>query len=367
MYNHRLSQTIKKLKELKLDALLISNFYNISYLSDFKTLSPDEREAFLLLTFNSIYLFTDARYIENIDHLKVNGCQLKLLTPKEGLIYHLKKIIIKEKLKALGFESEDLKYQEFNILQKNLNEIDFIPTTKVILKIREIKDNIELDKIKRACEIGDSCLSDISRAIKKGMSEKEIAFKLEFWLKEKGYDLAFDSIVAFDKNSAIPHYNTKTGNGRVKEGSVILIDYGVKYEEYLSDITRIFVYGKPNDQVINIYNILLDAQNRTINSIAKLKYLSKIDDFCRQMIVDNHLPSYSHSTGHGVGLEIHEYPKVSFNSEDKLIKNQAFTIEPGVYLSGKFGMRVEDTVFIDNDLKPNVITKFNKTLQIINR
>lgn len=364
MFRTRISKLRNLLKDKNIDAVLVSNFYNVLYLTGFKTLTTDEREAFVLVTENNMYLFTDSRYIQKNFEFRISNFKLRRLEPKKGLIAHLQEITKDEKIKNLGFEAEDLRFNEFNTLKQKLANVNFIPTAKLIIEIREIKDVDEIEKVKTSCLIADKCLLEISPLIREGISEKELAFKIEYWIKEKNYDLAFDPIVAFDKNSSIPHYNTKTGNAAAKKGSVILIDFGVKYKDYLSDISRMFFLGKPKDEIINIYNILLDAQEKTLKSVSKTDNLKDVDIFCRQLISKNRLLDYSHSTGHGVGLEIHEYPKISLNSQDIKKQNQVFTIEPGVYIEGEFGMRIEDTITIDNNLNPIILTKFPKSFRI---
>ncbi len=365
MYEARVKRLKDELITHNLDAILISNFFNIVYLTGFKTLTTQEREAFVLVTKRSTYLFTDARYIESKDKLRTPNYELKLLEPGKGLLYHLEEIVKEEKIKTVGFESEDLRYLEFNSLSLRLSMVQFTPTTQLIIGIREIKDDEEIKKIERACEIGDSCLKEIVPLIKIGITEKEIAFKMEMWIKEHGYDLAFDPIIAIDANSAVAHYNTKEGEGKVVNGSIILLDYGVKYKDYLSDMTRMLFLGRPKEDVAHTYNMLLHAQEEAIIRLSKTDSLKEIDEVCRKLLVDNHLPSYPHSTGHGVGLEIHEYPKVSMHSQDTKKENQVITVEPGVYFSGKWGMRIEDTVVIDHKLQPKISTKISKALLIL--
>jgi len=370
-----LNQRIKKLREIlrekNLDGFLVSNFYNILYLSGFRTLTENEREAWVLITAKNSYLFSDSRYLSTDPDLRQDDEMVKkLITPEKNLIKHLQEIFLEEKIKICAVEADDLKLLEFQQLIRNFRETKFTPTEKIIIKQREIKDIDEVEKIKKACEITDLCLKETLRLIKVGRTEKEIAFKIEFWLKEKGYDLAFYPIVAVDENSAIIHYDTRAGNNKkIGKNSIILIDFGAKYQDYLSDMTRVVFVGKQNDEVINIYNALLHAQTKTVeNSRAGIK-IKEIDSYCRQLLSNHQSPvtnhhSYPHSTGHGVGLEIHEYPKISPVSEEKLMTNQIITIEPGVYIDGKWGMRVEDTVLVkDNQGQP--LTKFNKDLLII--
>lgn len=365
MYEQRVKKLREILAEKKIDALLVSNFYNILYLTGFKTLTIDEREAFVLVTKNKLYLFSDERYLSKNYELQTTNYELRLIEPKKGLLVHLKEIVGEEKIKTLGFEAEDLKYYEhFNISQQ-LAEIKLMPTDRTVVKLREIKDKKEIALIEKACEITDKCLEDISKIIREGISEKELAFKLEIWLREKGYDLAFDPIVAVDENSAVAHYNTKAGEGIVNKNSVILVDFGVKYKDYLSDITRMIFYGKPADETAVAYEDLLSAQKKTIEKITIEKKLKDSDLFCRETLAARGYPNYPHSTGHGVGLEIHEYPKVSFSSEDEKKRGQIITIEPGVYFSGKWGIRIEDTVVINDTLEAQVLTKFPKEIQII--
>lgn len=365
MYVERIERVRTYLLEKKIDALLVSNFYNILYLTGFKTLTKDEREAFVLVTKNKLYLFSDERYLSKDYKSHTAHYEPKLIEPKRGLLVHLNEIVGKEKIKTLGFEAEDLKYYEHFHISQQFAGIKLIPTDRTVVKLREIKNEKETALIEKACEITDKCLEDISKIIREGISEKELAFRLEIWLREKGYDLAFDPIVAVDENSAVAHYNTKAGEGIVKKNSVILIDFGVKYKDYLSDITRMIFYGKPADETAVAYEDLLSAQRKTIEKVTIAKKLKDPDLFCRETLAARGYPNYPHSTGHGVGLEIHEYPKVSFTSEDEKKEGQIITIEPGIYFSGRWGMRIEDTVVIDEELIARPLTRYPKELLII--
>ena len=362
----RLNKFREILKKEKVDAFLVSNYYNILYLSGFATLVDNEREAWLFVTQDNQYLFSDERYLNTNSSKK-----FLILTPEAGLIKQLTDIIKTEKISSVGFEGEDLKYFEFEKFNQFLKNTKLISTNRLIAKIREIKDVDEIENLKKSCEITDQCFSDIGKTIRIGTSEKEITFKMEMFLKDKGHDFSFYPIVAIDNNSAIAHYDTRSGNNeKVKNGSIVLIDFGVKYKKYLSDMTRMIFVGEVNNEIINTYQNLSLAQEKTIQYINMVKShdnypYKEVDKFCRQKLVEVNLPNYSHSTGHGVGLEIHEYPKISFTSEDKIKAHQIITIEPGVYINGKWGMRVEDTVLINEDKQPIVLTKFSKKTLLI--
>ena len=170
-----------------------------------------------------------------------------------------------------------------------------------------------------------------------------------------------------DKNSAVPHYDTRNGNNKkIKNNSIILIDYGAKFNDYHSDTTRMIVVGKPTQEMANTYQALLNAQERTIKQLESDNNPVSLDQFCRRQLSDvSQELTYSHSTGHGVGLQIHEYPKISFTSVDVLLPGQVVTVEPGVYFNEKWGMRIEDTVLIKSEKEVEVLTKFSKKLLII--
>lgn len=360
MFRGRISKLQQSLKQNSLEALLVSNFYNVLYLTGFKTLAPEEREAFVLLTRDKVYLMTDGRYLH-----KSEKFDLRLIETGRGLIYHLQTIIQKDNLSKIGFEAEDLKFGEYEKLKTALAQISLVPTERLVVKLRETKDQEEAEKVKKACVIGDQCLQEVLKSIKPQITEKELAFLLESWLKRKGYALAFDPIVAVNQNSSVPHYNTQEGKGRITQNSLILIDFGVKYQNYLSDITRIIFYGTPDSQALNIYNKLLNVQQLTIAKLEKIKEAKTIDLYCRSLISQHGLPNFPHSTGHGLGLEIHEFPKIASIPDEVVVPGNIFTIEPGVYLPNQFGVRIEDTIWLNLKGEIEILTQFPKTPLII--
>lgn len=349
------------MNKLGIDALLVSRFFDILYLTGFKTLSPTEREAFVLVTKKHTYLFSDGRYAT---HDKKGVYDFMMLTPDNGLVRQLTNIILQQKIKKLGFDAIDLRWGEYDGLKKSL-QAEMVPTDRVVLRARSIKDEEEINSIRRACEAGDRCLVDVAKYIRPGKKEKELAWQIEQWIREKGYELGFDPIVGVDENAAIPHYDTKSGNGIIGKSSLVLIDFGVSYKGYSSDITRMFFIGTPSPKIIDAYETLRQAQQSTIDHVSKLKKAKSIDEYCRQLLVRNKFPTYTHSTGHGIGLEVHEYPKVSSVSTELLRPGNVFTVEPGVYIPGQWGMRIEDTVAIDLKGEVHVLTQYPKTMRVL--
>ena len=343
------------------DAFLVSNFYNILYTTGFETLSPSEREAYVLVTKERLYIITDSRY----ERGEVNETIVFSFT-KEGktvtdVIAELCKL---HSVTSLGYEADNLTWNEVQKQEKMGPTLT--PLSHTFASSRSIKSEEEIFAIKRACHIGDLVLKDIIPYLHPGQTEKEIAWLIERSIREGyGAELAFDPIVAVDEHSAIPHYNTKKGSGIIKEESLLLLDFGVKKHNYCSDITRMVGMGKVSDEIKKTYTNLLTAQKKTIENLQSNERLKDVDLFCRNELKKNNLPNYQHSTGHGVGLEVHESPRISAVSEDIKKSGQVFTIEPGVYYPGKWGMRIEDTVTVSAQGEIEVLTRFPKDLILL--
>lgn len=326
------------------------------YSAGFETLSPHEREAYLLLIRDKKIIITDNRY-DGEKHSE--DSELYILKQGERIGEVIQRICRDNNVKTLGCEADDLKWSEVQMLQKM--ELKLVPISHVFSLKRSIKTEEELFAIKQACHIGDLVLKDVTPYIHPGQTEKEIAWFIEKSIRE-GYkaELAFDPIVAVDAHAAIPHYNTKKGEGTIQEGSLLLIDFGVKIHNYCSDITRMVGIGNMSDEIKKTYSSLLDVQKKTIERAGEISELKHVDEFCRSELQKHDLPNYSHSTGHGIGLEVHEFPKVSGTSTDKKTVGQVFTIEPGVYIPNKWGMRIEDTVTVLDQGEIEVLTRFPK-------
>lgn len=343
------------------DAFLVSNFFNILYESGFETLGPDEREAYLLLIGDKKIIITDARY-SGEKHSE--DSHLYILKPGERAIDAIGELCKEHKIQQLKCEADSLTWSEVRMVQES--GLQLIPTFHVFSRKRSIKKEEEVFAIKQACHIGDLVLKDIVPYIHPGQTEKEIAWLIEKSIRE-GYngEMAFDPIVAVDEHAAIPHYNTKKGKGIIGNGSLLLMDFGVKMHNYCSDITRMVGIGDVPDEVKKIYTLLLDAQKKTIDYANNTKDLKEIDLYCRRELQKNNIPNYTHSTGHGVGLEVHEFPRVSGTSLDEKEEGQVFTIEPGVYIPSKWGMRIEDTVTVSSRGEIEVLTRFPKDLILV--
>lgn len=362
MFRDLVDQLRKRLLKEKLDGVLISSTSNITYLTGYANFSKDEREAYLLIGADFQYVITDGRYTEavkkQVPHfsLFVRGHQRKT----EDLFKQLK-----EKIKIIGIEEDNLTVSEHKLLNKHFKKIKHF----VVESLRSIKTKDEISKIKKACQVGDLAFRHILKKIKLGVTEKEIAWELEKFIKEKGAQFSFPAIVAYGVNSSIPHHQTSDKRLTIND-KLILLDFGVKFADYCSDMTRSVVFGKASQKHKNIYDIVLIAQQKAIDFIndafkKKKKILAKdVDKIAREYIVSKGYPTIPHSLGHGIGLEVHEHPHLSPKSKEELKAGMIFSIEPGIYIPEFGGVRIED-LFVLRKVGLKQITNSPKVLTAI--
>ncbi len=338
-----LEELKKELKILKLDSFLITSFQNIFYLTKYGGFSKDEREAIILITNTKNYLLTDKRYLNELNFLK--DFKLLEISPANSLSKALTKIFSGNSLESTGFETNNLTYSEYLKFKKIFK--NFMSLEDLIEKLREIKTKEEVEKIRKACLLSDLGFSFILKHIKENVTEQELAKKLEIFLKSKHADISFNPIIAFGKNSAVPHHlSSKT---KLKKGNIVLIDIGAKAENYCSDMTRTVFFGSPTTKFKRMYKTVLDAQNKAIEfinsqlSMVNSQLLARdVDKTARNYIIERGFPSIPHSLGHGIGIDVHEKPSLSPKSKNILRSSMIFSIEPGIYLNGYGGIRIED-------------------------
>lgn len=368
MFRDRVNQLRKKILKEKLDGVLISSVHNISYLTGYTNFSKDEREAYLLIGQDFQYLITDGRYTEalkkEVPHFNIFERGYKNKT--EDLFKKLN-----GKIKIIGIEEDNLTVSEYKFLEKNFKKIKHTE----VGNLRSIKTKDEIERIKKACKVGDLAFDYIVTRIKAGVTEKEIARSLERFITEKGAEFSFPSIVAFGKDASIPHHQTgetilgpESGSGR--GGQIVLLDFGVKFENYCSDMTRTIFFGEPSKKQKEIYETVLGAQRRAVDFLNKQIKLGKkikasqVDKIARDYIISKGYPFIPHSLGHGVGLEVHEHPYLSTKSKEVLKTGMVFSIEPGIYIPDFGGVRIEDLYILEkNGIKQ--ITNSPKDIIII--
>lgn len=322
-----------------LDAFIITDPIDLFYLTGLELSSGT-----LVLRPDQYALLVDGRYLE--------VCQKGSPVP----VFLKKDRPLKELLSGVtscGIESESTTVASFLELQK---ECGMTLEPKILLeRLRAIKVVNELQALKKAAKLGYEGYEYIRSLLKEGISEEELAFEVEFfWRKQGAEGLAFDPIIAFGKNSSMPHY--RSGSSRLKEGDIVLIDIGVKLNHYHSDMTRTLFFGRPDPELEKIFAIVKEAQDRALANLKPGIAAGVVDDAARGYIaLKGYGENFCHSLGHGVGLQIHEFPLLRKGSEIILEEGMVLTIEPGIYVPGLGGVRIEDTVVITKEGYFNLI------------
>lgn len=358
--NSRLSSVRKLLTKKRLDAILVSSVPNITYLTNYSGFLALEREAYLFITKNHHYLFTDGRYTEavrNIPHFT-----LIEITPINPLQKALVTLTKQHKIKKIGIDENSLTVSEYKKLKKHFNDIYHFSD---IATLRAVKEVHEIAAIEKACRLGDKTFTYVLNKIKKGVSEKEVAFEIEFFIKKYGADISFSPIVAFGKNSAIPHHQSSNKPLAISD-NLVLLDFGVKMNNYCSDMTRTVFFGKASAEQKRMYQTVLDAQQKAMEELYQLGggrtdfsevnargiNAKDVDKAARDCIISQGFPFIPHSLGHGIGLQVHELPRLSPKSKDRLVPGMVFSIEPGIYIPGFGGVRIEDLVVLEKSGLP---------------
>ena len=340
----RLSRLREHMAEQGLDAFLISSSANRLYLSGFTG-----SNGYLVITASGAVLATDFRYIEQAQ------------TESPGFeVWHIRggerwfpEVAAKLGIVRVAIEADDMSVAAFGRLQRDVEDPDsdvqlqFEETAGVIEWIRAVKDDNELKALDLAVQIADEAMAKIQSEIRIGMTEKEVAWELHREMRRLGAEgPSFDTIVAVGPNAALPHH--RADDTVVRGGEPIVIDMGANYRGYRSDLTRTFVVGEENDTFRHIYGIVLQAQEAAIEAARSGMTGEEIDSVARKVITDaGYGDEFGHGLGHGVGLVIHERPMVVPKSQDIVEDGMVFTIEPGVYISGWGGVRIEDIVVME--------------------
>ncbi|MCS7239713.1 MAG: Xaa-Pro peptidase family protein [Candidatus Bipolaricaulota bacterium] len=340
-YAERRKRLWEKVRAQGVDAFLIVNvegseYPNLRYLTGFTGTF-----GVLILAENALFL-TDPRYTEQAQR----QVDLPVVEVRGRWIPQLI-----EKLQALGAKRIGLGSQRttlhlFEELRKAGEGLEFVPLGSPVEELRKVKTETEIQRIKEAVELTEAGLRWILGQLRPGMTEREVALELEFWYRKEGTDhVAFELIVAAGPNSAMPHY--RGGPCPLRRGEVVLFDIGARVDGYCADLTRVVALGKPDPEVQAAYKLVRAANEAGIKAIAAGARGKDVDAQARRVIEEAGLGErFGHGLGHGVGLEIHEGPRLSATSEDILETGNVVTVEPGVYFPGKFGIRIEDLVVV---------------------
>ena len=325
----------RELSKRKIDCLIVSRPANVTYTTGF--LGDDSWSA---ITRGKVYLLTDCRYTEQAR----GECPDCTIVERTGLMAEaVAKLVKRLKSVRVVTVEKSLSLADFGALKKHV-KARIKSVANVIETIRSGKDSMEIKTIEAAALVSTKALEQTLCHIKPGITESELAGMLDFKIRKLGGTNSFETIVAFGPNASRPHH--QPGRKKLRKKDTILIDFGAKYKGYCSDITRCFVVGRPTSFYRKVYDVVEHAQSAAINKIKAGVKMKDVDTAARKVIKDNDLPVYGHGTGHGLGLEIHESPFLKIQSTGKLKSGQVITIEPGIYIPGKLGVRIEDDVLV---------------------
>ncbi|MGA9348725.1 MAG: Xaa-Pro peptidase family protein [Anaerolineae bacterium] len=349
----RLTKLREALTTEGLDTILIAQPENRRYLSGFTGSA-----GVLLISQDQAILATDFRYYEQVEK-QAPDFRLAKITDKFKTL--LPELVHQVGAKRVGFESAHLTVDQYKEWEEVAEGFELVPTKELVEGIRAVKDENELNKIRKSIALADEAFVHTVGFIEPGMTEKEVAWELEVFMRTHGAEkMAFDLIVGSGPNGAMPH--ATVSERVIRAGEPIVIDMGAMIDGYNSDLTRTICAGRPDDKFKEIYNIVLEAQCTAEQSIRPGMTGKQADGIARQVIEEaGYGEHYGHGLGHGVGLAVHEKPGVGRLSEDVLEPGMVFTIEPGIYLPGWGGVRIEDIVVMRED-GVQVLTQASKKL-----
>ncbi|ACJ82086.1 Xaa-Pro dipeptidase [Bacillus paranthracis] len=341
--------------EAGIDGILLTNEHSRRYMANFTGTA-----GVVLISKNRAQFITDFRYVEQATKQAVG---YEIVQHAGLIIDEVAKQVKELGIQKLGFEQDTLTYSSYSA-HKEAIDAEFIPTSGLVEKLRLIKTDSEIKILKEAAQIADAAFEHILSFIRPGVSEIEVSNELEFFMRKQGAtSSSFDIIVASGLRSALPH--GVASEKVIETGDFVTLDFGAYYKGYCSDITRTIAVGEPSDKLKEIYNIVLEAQLRGVNGIKAGLTGREADALTRDYITEKGYGEYfGHSTGHGIGLEIHEAPGLAFRSDTVLEPGMAVTVEPGIYIPGIGGVRIEDDIIVTSEGN-EVITKSPKELIIL--
>ncbi|GAA0331403.1 Xaa-Pro peptidase family protein [Oceanobacillus sp. FSL W7-1293] len=336
----KLDRLREKLEENKADAIIIDSPYNRRYLTNFTGTAGTA-----LITSDKALFITDFRYTEQAAE---QAAAFEIIEHKQGMIQEIANQIDKLGVKRLAFEKNYTTYSQFETYQNQFSQ-ELIPVEGIVEALRMIKTPDELEIMKKAAKIADDAFAHIQSFIEPGVKEIDISNELEFFMRRQGAtSSSFDTIVASGLRSALPH--GVASDKKIEEGELVTLDFGALYEGYCSDITRTVAVGEISAALREIYDIVLEANLRGVKGTKAGMSGKEADALTRDYITEKgYGERFGHSTGHAVGMEVHESPGLSTRSEAILEPGMVVTVEPGIYVPGVGGCRIEDDIVITKD------------------
>lgn len=346
------------LREAKLDGILLTDEKNQYYALGFSF-----TDGAVLIGREKAWLITDSRYVEAAAAAVSGWAEVVLFDAARSLAVRVSQRVQQAGIRRLGVEESSLSHAAYLRWQEQL-DCQLVGAQNILTQLRTVKDKEELDSLKLAQQISERALLETLPYVKEGVTERELAAELVYrMMKNGGERCSFDPIVLTGVKTSMPH--GVPGEARLQKGSFLTLDFGCVKNGYCSDMTRTFALGTPTEEMINVYEIVLEAQCRAINTAKAGISGRELDAAARSYITDKGYGAYfGHSFGHGVGLDVHENPTASPSNTQPLPEGAVISAEPGIYLPGQFGVRIEDVLVIREHSCEN-LTKFPKELTVL--
>ncbi len=338
----RLARLQKTVREHGLDALLITHLPNIYYLVGYS----GSNGILVVPAQGKPHFFTDFRYKSQVKS-EVAGAKISIVERDRQLLDAIVDKQLFSDFDAVGFEETLIKYSTYDFLRKKFRHLKLVPKREMVESMTMIKTDDEIEMIKKAAEIGDKVFNKAIEVIKPGVTELDVAAEICYWTKKLGADGdAFEVIVVSGERSALPH--GRATSKKIKKGELVTLDFGCVYRGFNSDMTRTVAVGKIPTELQKIYEIVRVAQQRAVERVKPGMNGREIDSTARDYItLHGYGSKFGHGTGHGLGIEVHEIPIISQRGERFILEpNMVFTVEPGIYVEGLGGVRIEDDVVV---------------------
>ena len=341
MIPDRVAKVREMLQAEGVDAFLVTNPTNVRYLSGF---TGDDSA--LLVSDGSVQLITDFRYLEQAEQ-EAPGCEL--VKREDAIVKEVAEQAADRGFRQIAFESASVSFAQYEKLTDALEEAKLCPTQQWVEGLRIKKDGTELERIREAIRVAEEAFGQVRQLVRPGVRERDLANEMEYALRQRGADKgSFDIIAAAAERASLPH--ARPTDRKLEPGDAVLFDWGARKDLYCSDLTRVVFLGGIDSDVRRIYQIVLDAQARAIESISPGMECKALDAVARDHIAScGHKEHFGHGLGHGVGMEIHEAPRVAEKGEGEIESGMVFTVEPGIYLPGQVGVRIEDMAVVTKD------------------
>jgi len=342
-YPDRRRRLLKQLKSKSIPGLLVTNETNVSYLTGFTGDS-----SYLYLTPSDELLITDSRYTEQ---LETECPDLKLEVRPAGTKMHetVAKVLKDVRCTKLGVEASSISLEMFNTLKEKSPQVEFVAASGLVEGLREIKDRQEIEAIRQAIDCAQRAFAVLRASLRPELTEKQMADDLEFRIRTFGGTCgSFPSIIGVGPRAALPH--GRPSDKRIGESEFVLVDWGARVGAYVSDLTRVLVTGRIPPKLQRLYGVVLTAQRAGIEAIRPGAIMKDVDAAARNVIDKaGYGKQFGHGLGHGIGRDVHEAPRLASNEERPLVAGMVVTVEPGIYLPGWGGIRIEDDVLVTRD------------------